>query len=309
MVDIQPMIASLRTDVGRVREHNEDFVGSWEPTSAAEAQTNGWLYIVADGVGGAEAGEIASQHATELAIRHYINLVDESKTSERLKKAIQAANVNLRELAEQRKAVRAMATTMVAAVLQGESVTIANVGDSRAYHIHGDTIKQITKDQSLVAKLIEEGTLTEAEAAIHPQRNVILSSLGSSREPFIDIYTVILNADELLLLCSDGLTRHVDNNEIADVAMNYPPNIATQQLIELANERGGGDNISIAIIQQNSFTQQMTQENETASTNNQPVATQSIGKRWKLWTYTLFLSMVQSVLITLIYYLVNVRWG
>ncbi len=297
---MQAITASLRTDVGRVREHNEDFVGSWEPQSAAEAEANGWLYIVADGVGGAEAGEIASQHATEQVIRFYIEK-ETGSTAERLESAVRAANRDLRQLADQRGAVRAMATTMVAAVIEGTAVTLANVGDSRGYHIDNDTITQITKDQSLVAKLVEEGTITEAEAAVHPQRNVILSSLGPSRDPRVDLFSLTLAPGQLLLLCSDGLTRHVADDEIAAIANANAPDDATTKLIALANDRGGGDNISVAVIGMGDPLQETLRGANVAAAPPQPTT-----KRWKLWTYTLFLSMVEVVLITLVYYWLRV---
>ena len=214
MTPFERINVSQRTDVGRVRSHNEDYVGSWEPSSAEELIEHGWLYIVADGVGGAEAGEVASRYATEQIITHFLQSKTDSD-EDRLRAAIQAANDDVRALAAERMNGGYMATTIVVAHFRDENVLLANVGDSRGYHWRDGILQQVTKDQSLVAKLVEEGAITEEEARVHPRRNVILSSLGSSREPQIDLYHTELNAGDKLLMCSDGLSGLVSDFEMA----------------------------------------------------------------------------------------------
>lgn len=298
--------ASLQTDQGRIRDHNEDFVTFWEPQGAEDEAQNGWLYIVADGVGGADAGEVASQFAGESVIAHFTNDRVDSGWGERLWRAMQAANTDLRQLVAERNDDSRMATTMVAAVFQGAQVFIGNVGDSRAYHFRNGRIRQITKDQSLVAKLVEEGAITEEEAFNHPRKNVILYSLGSEKEPKIDIYEETAEPGDIFLLCSDGLTRHVYDGEIQEILQHQEPLRASRILIDLANDRGGEDNISVVVLRykaKNGSGQSavlVPGKTETKSAANQAA------QRRTLWFYTIILSLVQTILIILIWALLQV---
>jgi len=242
--------ASLYTDQGQVRDHNEDFISSCEPQNAENEADHGWLFIVADGVGGADAGEVASELACDYTLEHYIANPFKENLGERLRDAMQTANTKLRRYVADH-GNRRMATTMVAAAIQNEDAYLVNVGDSRGYHWRKGKFRQITKDHSLVARLVEEGAITEEEAETHPRKNVILYSLGSEKTPQIDIFHLQLKRGDLLLLCSDGLTRHVKDDEMADIISKYAPEKATHVLIDLANERGGLDNISAAVIQYN----------------------------------------------------------
>jgi protein phosphatase len=247
-----PLSAAWRTDPGRVRSHNEDFVAAYEPATPDDRQLHGSLYIVADGVGGADAGEVASQYASERTLHHYLASVGEESWGLRLVEAMQAANTDLRRLAAERDDSRRMATTMVAAVVQDGHAYVANVGDSRAYRWRGGALEQVTRDQSLVARLVEEGALTAEEAVRYPYKNVILYSIGSEKRPPIDLYEVALEPGDLLLLCSDGLTRHVEDGEIAaELGRGLPP-AAAETLVQLARERGGEDNITVAIVRHGS---------------------------------------------------------
>jgi serine/threonine protein phosphatase PrpC len=306
MAGIGHVSATMRTDRGQVRDHNEDFVACYEPAGHDEVEKNGWLYILADGVGGADAGEVASRYATERTLHHY--LADESTVDrgKRLSAAMQAANTDLRELIAIQGAGSRMATTMVAAAIEDDKVTIANVGDSRGYLWRSDTLSQVTKDQSLVARLVEEGAITEEEAADHPRRNVILHSLGSEKRPQIDVYVLPLTAGERLLLCSDGLTRHVSDEEIAESIRKYEPAQATAELIQLANDRGGEDNISVAIL---SFGEPSAQpESKTRPGRKQVTKTVSRAgstrARRALWLYTAILCLIQTIIITLLWFLI-----
>lgn len=244
-----PLTAAWRTDPGLVRGHNEDFVTVYEPQTPDDRLLHGSLYIVADGVGGADAGEIASRYAGERAQFHYLQSGNNDGWGHRLIEAMQAANTDLRKLAAERDDSRRMATTMVAVVVHEGRAYIGNVGDSRAYLLRGGSLVQVTRDQSLVARLVEEGALTPAEAAIYPYKNVILYSIGSESRPPIDLFEIDLAPGDLLLLCSDGLTRHVDDNEIAAILLAAPPDDAADALVQLACERGGEDNITVAIVQ------------------------------------------------------------
>ena len=176
---------------------------------------------------------------------------------------------------------------------------------------HNGRIEQITKDQSLVAKLVEEGAITEEEASYHPRRNVILYSLGSERSPKIDLFQYTLEKGDILFLCSDGLTRHVTDAEIAWTLNEESPEQATNTLIRKANERGGEDNISVAIIRFDGETAVSPQKETPAKTkplivtNNAP-ANVMVLDRSLLWMYTVALGLVQSALIFLVWLLLRV---
>jgi protein phosphatase len=307
MFSIGHVDSSMRTDQGRVRTHNEDFVASHEPSGPDEESRDGRLYIVADGVGGSDAGEVASRYATERTIHHYLSLEKSADWGERLRQAMLAANADLRQLTSEKYSGKRMATTMVAVVLHVDRATIANVGDSRGYHWRNGIMRQVTKDQSLVARLLEEGAITEEEATNHPRKNVILHSLGSERSPQIDLYDLLLASGEMLILCSDGLTRHVSDEEIARTVGDVATQRATEKLVQLANERGGEDNISVAVLRIGEWPAQALVHSEKAPrmVASAKAPTDNAHARRTLWVYTAVLCVVQVVLIVLIWNLVN----
>ncbi len=305
MEQIETITASLRTDTGRVRANNQDFVASWEPATEVERSETGWLYIVADGVGGASAGEVASQVATEQTITHFLHS-EESDPSVRLRNAIQRANDDVRQVAATRNS-GLMATTICIAYIRQDNVILANVGDSRGYLIHDGTIRQVTNDHSLVAELVAQGALTPEEAAVHPRRNLILSSLGSRTDPQIDLFDISVEESDVIVLCSDGLTRHVSDDEIAEYAQTYHPEEASRRLIDLANERGGSDNISVALLHigATTITTAGNRKPRIISALSDDIVLHRPEKSRGLWLYTAFLSVIESVLIVMIYYLLQ----
>lgn len=308
--------AVMRSDPGLVRGHNEDFVTGYEPDDPASTITNGWFYIVADGVGGADAGEVASQYASEQAISHYLTTFLAFDWGERVLGAMQAANTDLRKLASERNDKRRMATTMVAAAIHDGQVVIGNVGDSRAYLWREGTLEQITKDQSLVARLVEEGAITADEAATHPHRNIILSSIGSEKRPPIDLYERDMQPGDLLLLCSDGLIRHVEDDEIGAIIGSMDKGDAADDLVRLARNRGGEDNISVAIIQ---FGPRLGQDELGIETVRPQVAVEAAAvpvaapvaamevqpAGASLWPLTLALALVMIGLLLIVWYAVQ----
>ena len=306
MAGIGHVNASMRTDKGQVRDHNEDFVACYEPAGADEIARNGWLYILADGVGGGDAGEVASRYATERTLHHYLADDETADRSIRLPAAMQVANTDLRDLIALQGAGSRMATTMVAAAIEDGKVTIANVGDSRGYLWRSGSLRQVTKDQSLVARLVEEGAISEEEAAEHPRRNVILHSLGSEKRPQIDVYVLPLTPGERLLLCSDGLTRHVSDEEIAAAIREHEPALATERLVQLANDRGGEDNISVAILSIGEPSAQP--DSKTRPGRKQILKTKSRAGstriRRALWVYTAILCLIQTIIISLLWLLI-----
>jgi protein phosphatase len=312
-----PLSAAWRTDPGLVRSHNEDFVTVYEPDTPEDGRLHGSLYIVADGVGGADAGEVASQYASERTLHHYLASAGRDDWGPRLIDAMQAANTDLRRMAIDREDSRRMATTMVAAVVQDGRAYIGNVGDSRAYLGRDGTLEQITRDQSLVARLVEEGALTPEEATRYPYKNVILYSIGSEKRPPIDLFDVALEDGDLLLLCSDGLTRHVDDAEIAGVVGREPPQTAAETLVRLARERGGEDNITVAVIQngprdveEQVAAEALADEEAMALTIARPrpqaIAAQSaaavtVARSPRMWPLVLMLTAVMVILIFLLW--------
>jgi serine/threonine protein phosphatase PrpC len=236
-----------QTDVGRKRRHNEDFIIHFVPTDPEELTRSGRLYIVADGVGGAAAGEVASEYAAKKVLHEYYHSSG-TDIGERLRHAVRTANADIHGHVQGRPEMGRMGTTIVAAVLHGDEVTIVSVGDSRVYLIRENDIQQITRDHSLVAKLIEEGSITPEEAKTHPKRNVVLRSIGADAEVYPDVFDGHLQPGDQIMLCSDGLTRHVSDSEIFEIASTTRTEHAAQRLVDMANARGGKDNISVMLI-------------------------------------------------------------
>lgn len=223
-----------RTDVGLVREHNEDSLLVAPP-----------LFVVCDGMGGHEAGEVAS----EMAIRTMENLADSIKDSQSMISAVEAANLNVIKAPRQGIGREGMGTTMTAAKVTGERVMIAQVGDSRAYLLHNGRIQQLTRDHSLMADLIESGQITEAEARFHPNRSVITRAIGSDPYMQPDIYELNLSSGDRLLLCSDGLNAMLDDYQIEEILRDVTdPQTCADMLVSAARNAGGYDNITTIVV-------------------------------------------------------------
>jgi len=245
--------AAALSNTGRVRENNEDRVGLWAHHGVVMA-------LVADGMGGAAAGEEASRLVVEAVQADFLGEargsetlpeLDEEEIISKLRATVRRANHAVIRQASQHPEFQGMGTTITMAFVRGDRAVIAHVGDSRAYLIDGRSgwINQITDDHSFVEALLSSGHITPEQAAVHPMRNVLYRALGQvdSTEP--DIYSRSLAPDDWLVLCSDGLTRHVSASEIADITRtSATPDQAAHRLVELANERGGEDNISVITI-------------------------------------------------------------
>ena len=253
-----------RTDVGRTREHNEDaFVVVDLSTNDASLQPSvrqhrlgarGTLFMVADGMGGAAAGEIASQMATEIVLKefreHWLPLQDLTADAfaRVLKRAVQSANQQIHGYASSHQEFRGMGTTATIAGLLADTLYLAQVGDSRGYLVRDGVAKQITKDQSLMQKLIEAGELTEEEAAQSERRNIILQALGPEPAIKVDLTHQRVRRGDTLVLCSDGLSGQVTKDDIARVVLEEKDLVqACRRLIDMANSVGGPDNITVII--------------------------------------------------------------
>jgi serine/threonine protein phosphatase PrpC len=241
------LVAAKLTDVGRARPHNEDYVEYFTPSDPQQLAEKGALYLVADGMGGHQAGEVASAAAVELVIANYYGDTSQD-ISACLARAFYTANQQLHNQAEAEPSKRGMGTTLVAAAILGHKVYVANVGDSRAYLVNTRGITQITEDHSWVEEQVRAGLLTPEQARRHPQRNLVTRALGSRPTVDVDLFEGEIGEGDRLLLCSDGLTGRVEDPEIASLVLDHPPQEAARRLVALANERGGNDNITVLII-------------------------------------------------------------
>ena len=224
-----------RTDTGRQRRDNEDSLLVREP-----------VFVIADGMGGAQAGEVASRMAVELFQR---GVPGGGAPEERLASVVQEANRRIHELSQAEGEQQGMGTTLTAAMLDQASVAIAHVGDSRAYLFRGGQLRRLTQDHSLVAELVRRGKLTEEQAEEHPQRSIITRALGPEPWVEVDTWTFPVRGGDVLLLCSDGLTSMISEDRIAAIlGAGGDLDSAASRLVAAANEAGGRDNISVILI-------------------------------------------------------------
>lgn len=240
--------AGQHTDKGKVRERNEDFLGVPPPWVDSETlQTKGMLYVVADGVGGHAAGLTASRTAVERTVQEYYGDPDPD-IAQSLGRAIRVANDAIMQQADENPAFSGMGSTLVAAVLRGDELLVANVGDSRAYLLRGRSTRQISRDHTWVQDQVDAGVLTPEQARAHPKRNVITSSLGVSPDVGMDFFAEKLRAGDTVFLCTDGISGPVSSDEIFDILAKNKPQKAAKRLVGLANERGGFDNSTAVAI-------------------------------------------------------------
>jgi protein phosphatase len=244
------LLVGASSDTGRVREHNEDEVRFAEPESS-QATGRGFLAAVADGMGGHERGEVASNLAIEtLFTTFYDEQSDEAKDDlvALLKQGFKASNDRIMSESTSVSSTGSMGTTMVAAAVSGTQLTIANVGDSRAYLVRAEAATQITRDHSLVAEQVASGVITAEEARTSNYRNVITRALGHRPKVDVDVFEIDLLPDDRVVLCSDGVHGHVELEEVAAITLKQGPQEASQELIDLAMERGSTDNVTAAVL-------------------------------------------------------------
>lgn len=242
--------AAMLSHVGRVRASNEDAVVLVAPGEGAPERRIGFLALVADGMGGHAAGEVASALAAETVRRVVYASYDEP--AQRLRRAFEAANDAILAHGAEHPETAGMGTTCTAILIRDDRLWLAHIGDSRAYLLRNGKLIQISEDQTLHAQLIRDGVMTPAEAASSPGRNFLLQALGAREnfEPFIAAKGEALHAGDIVLLCSDGLYTHVKNQEIAaTLALHGPaPEQACRELVERALDAGGSDNISVGVF-------------------------------------------------------------
>lgn len=236
-----------RTDTGQKRKENQDHCDAFIPDSPELQKQKGFLFIVADGMGGHQGGKTASQMVTEVTIQEYRNSTL-NYPQKALKSGIKTANQKIFERGLREPNLRGMGSTCVALLLKDHMAFIAHVGDSRAYLISGNQVRQLTRDHSLTAEMVRQGMLSSKEAENHPEKNVLTRALGVQADVLVDIVPIEYQAGEIFLLCSDGLYNEVLNPKIAEIVQLYSAQEACDQLVNLANEHGGRDNITIQII-------------------------------------------------------------
>lgn len=228
-----------RTDVGCVREHNEDSLVVAPP-----------LYVVCDGMGGHAAGEVAS----EIAVNVIADRAPATPDAAALGQAVEEANLAIIQAAREGVGRAGMGCTCTAAMLENERLVVAQVGDSRAYLLHGGVLQQITRDHSLMADFIEAGQITPEEARVHPQRSVITRALGSDPRTQPDLFEINVSTGDRLLICSDGLTSMIEDYEIEDILNRTPdPQIAASKLVNAAVAAGGHDNVTVIVVNVTGF--------------------------------------------------------
>ncbi|MGC9347857.1 MAG: Stp1/IreP family PP2C-type Ser/Thr phosphatase [Anaerolineae bacterium] len=256
-LDSVTLAVGRRTATGRVRSLNEDSLITLDIGAVYRScSTPAGLFVVADGMGGHEAGDVASEltarTVAELATKEILGPVSSGQPLPEPKAWLErAAQIANRVVYQQRRAAgNDMGTTLVMALMDGVKATIANVGDSRCYRLHKDGITQITTDHSLVERLVATGQITREEAAIHPQRNVIYRVMGDKPNLSVDIYEEVVRPGEALLLCSDGLSGMVHDRDIWRIwHTSASPQEACDRMVEAANQAGGEDNITVVIVQ------------------------------------------------------------
>ena len=238
--------AYAKSDIGKVREMNQDYY--YISNSLDEIQ----LFILADGMGGYNGGEIASSLAVETAksyIENNFKDIEKDKDSiiQLLGSSMEYANMVVYEKSKENPELQGMGTTLEICLIYNNKVYIGHIGDSRIYRIRKEFIRKLTQDHSYVQKLLKEGTITKEQAAHHPQKNMLMKALGCNAFVEPDIMVKGFVKDDILIMCSDGLTNMVDQDTIYEMASKNIEQ-ATKDLVNLANERGGYDNVTVIII-------------------------------------------------------------
>lgn len=235
-------MVGMLSDIGNIREINEDYLGCYEDTEKK-------IYIVADGVGGHNAGEVASKLAVETIIEYINSVCCNEDLSKVLKEAIEVANKKVFEASKTDLSLYGMGTTITCCFLKENKTVVGNVGDSRCYIVKDQNIYQVTRDHSLVQQLVDDGSITQEEAQVHPNKNIITRALGTSANVEADIYTLTLKEINKVILCTDGLSDCITQDEMFDIVINNDVNTACKKMIDLSKQRSGRDNISVIIFE------------------------------------------------------------
>ena len=237
------------TDIGCKRENNEDCFAYWEPEEDTAFQRLGRLAIVADGMGGAEGGQFASRISVE-SVRDVYSGLGEGDPQQRLLIAFRQANEHVQQEARQKPALHGMGTTLTACAIVANQLYYAHIGDSRAFLVRGGEARQLTRDHSLVARLIESRAISPEDAENHPQKHVLTAAVGvgDDLQPDHSAEPVALQPSDTVVICTDGLWGQMSPAEIAEIVSTRGATDACKALVQLARKRGGPDNITLQIL-------------------------------------------------------------
>ena len=234
------------TDVGQIRTLNEDFVFASD-TPVGNLPN---LFVVADGMGGHNAGDFASKYAVETLLET-IRVNPENNPIKIIRTAIETANSSILKEAAEHETMSGMGTTIVLTTIVGDYAYVANVGDSRLYLINDERIIQITKDHSLVQEMVRMGEISEEDARNHPDKNIITRALGAERTVDIDFFDLKMEPGSTILMCSDGLSNMVEDSKIEEIILNQNEELPQkgERLLREANQNGGKDNIAVVLVE------------------------------------------------------------
>lgn len=235
-------MVGILSDVGNVRPNNEDFVNYYEDNIKG-------IYVIADGMGGYNSGEIASSMAVKETLDFLKNLSSDENPEKAMKEAIHNANSNVFVSSQNNEEYKGMGTTLTACILINGELIVGHVGDSSCFFIDEKGIAKLTKDHSLVQQLLDSGHITEEEAVNHPNKNIITRALGTSEYVEVDIYRKSLKGITKIVLCTDGLSNYVSMKEIYHIVMDYDVVEASKKLIGLGKEKGSRDNLSVIVFE------------------------------------------------------------
>ncbi|WP_460287828.1 Stp1/IreP family PP2C-type Ser/Thr phosphatase [Clostridium sp. CTA-7] len=235
-------MVGIKSDVGNVRNLNEDYAEFYE-------EDNFKIYVVADGMGGHNAGEIASKTASKSLIKYIKDNFENGSSKDILKDAIKHANLKVYNLSHCKETYNGMGTTIVACLITKNNIQIANVGDSCCFGIKSNSITKITKDHSLVQELLDCGSISEEQAIKHPQKNVITRAIGTEEVVEIDIFNLKQNKFDFFVMCTDGLTNEINLEEVLSFEIEEKDlQDICDKLVELARSKGGRDNITVMLF-------------------------------------------------------------
>ena len=239
------MEAYALTDTGRVRNMNQDYIYS----SPERVGTLPNLFLVADGMGGHRAGDYASRYTVENLVV-YLHGQTQGSPVMQLKTGIREVNERLYEESRRREELKGMGCTLVAAVAEADTLYVANVGDSRLYVLHDGQLRQITLDHSLVEEMVRTGSMSQEMAYHHPKKHMITRAVGAEDKVDIDFFDVSLFGDEIILLCSDGLSNMVEDDRIRELLLTEESaQQRAESLVQAANQKGGRDNITVIVVE------------------------------------------------------------
>jgi serine/threonine-protein kinase len=233
---------------GPIRKNNEDYVGFWEPSEEEQRRTHGAVVAIADGVGGQEKGEVASQLAVETSLRLFRDAKDNVPPRNVLWDLVNAANLAVYDKGMAERGNGRMATTLIVSIFRNTEVTVGHVGDSRSYLVQGGKAQQITADHTYAAMQQKLGLISANEAAHSEMRSMLMRSIGREPTVQVDLYTVRVNRGDYIVQCTDGVHQFMTEDELTEIVTHAPPDEACKQLLSLAEKRGTEDNITVQVV-------------------------------------------------------------